>query len=76
MTTVLSFSNATNQEEFKARKAQIRDSIISILNSKRPEDLLKVEGKQYLKSEIKSAINSYFVDGEVQDVFYTSFQIN
>ncbi len=76
LNAVLKFSADANQEEFKSRKAQIRDSIISVLNSKRPEDLLKVEGKNYLKEEIKAAINSFFVDGSVTDVFYTSFQIN
>lgn len=73
---VLKFSKSSSEEEFKARKPQIRDAIISTLNSKRPEDLLKLEGKNYLKEEIKAAINSFLVDGHVVDVFYVSFQIN
>ncbi len=73
---VLKFSKNSNEEEFKRRKAQIRDAIITILNSKRPEDLLNVEGKGFLKEEIKSSINSFLVDGSVIDVFYVSFQIN
>ena len=76
LNTVLKFSKDSNQEEFKSRNAQIRDTVISILNSKRPEDILKVEGKAYLKEEIKAAINSFFVDGRVIDVYYTSFQVN
>ena len=73
---VLKFSKNSNEEEFKRRKAQIRDAIITILNSKRPEDLLNVQGKGFLKEEIKSSINSFLVDGSVIDVFYVSFQIN
>ena len=73
---VLKFSQDSNEEEFKARKPQIRDGIISILNSKRPADLLKAEGKAYLKEEIKAAINTFLVDGHVVDIFYVSFQIN
>lgn len=73
---VLKFSKSSNEEEFKRRKAQIRDSIITILNSKRPEDLLNVQGKGFLKEELKSSINSFLVDGSVIDVFYVSFQIN
>jgi len=73
---VLKFSKNSNEEEFKRRKAQIRDSIITILNSKRPEDLLNVQGKGFLKEEIKSSINSFLIDGSVIDVFYVSFQIN
>ena len=73
---VLKFSKDSKEEEFKARKPQIRDTIINILNSKRPEDLLKIEGKNYLKEEIKSTINSFLLDGHVMDVFYIGFQIN
>lgn len=76
LNAVLKFSLNSQEEEFKARKPQIRDSIISILNAKRPSDLLKREGKEYLKEEIKAAINTYLVDGKVIDVFYVGFQIN
>lgn len=76
LNTVLRFSADSNEGEFKARQPQIRDSIISILNSKRPADLLKKEGKEYLKEEIKSSINSFLIDGRVVDVYYVSFQIN
>lgn len=73
---VLKMSDDAKKEEFEARKPQIRDTIISILNTKRADDLLKKEGKDYLKEEIKSSINSYLVDGRVEDVYYISFQIN
>ncbi len=76
LSAVLKFNRDSNVEEFSSRKPQIRDAIISTLNSKRPEDLLKLEGKNYLKEEIKAAINSFLVDGAVIDVYYVSFQIN
>jgi flagellar FliL protein len=76
LNTVLKFSESSNEEEFKRRKAQIRDSIITTLNGKRPEDLLTVQGKNFLKEEIKASINSFLVDGHVIDVFLVSFQIN
>jgi flagellar protein FliL len=76
LSSVLKFSKTSNEEEFKARKPQIRDSIITIINSKRPEDLIKMEGKSYLKEEIKAAINSFLVDGKVIDIYYVGFQIN
>lgn len=76
LNAVLKFSKDSKEAEFNARKPQIRDTIISILNSKRPEDLLKIEGKSYLKEEIKAAINSFLVDGNVVDVYYVGFQIN
>lgn len=76
LNAVLKFSLESKPEEFEQRKPQIRDTIISILNSKRPEDLLATEGKSYLKEEIKGAINSFLIDGKVIDIFYVGFQIN
>ncbi len=73
---VLKMSDDAKAPEFEARKPQIRDTIISILNTKRPDDLLKKEGKSYLKDEIKASINSFLVDGRVEDIYYISFQIN
>lgn len=73
---VLKMSEDAKTPEFEARKPQIRDTIISILNTKRAEDLLKKEGKSYLKEEIKASINSFMVDGRVEDIYYISFQIN
>ena len=73
---VLKMSDDAKAAEFEARKPQIRDTIISILNTKRADDLLKKEGKSYLKEEIKASINSFLVDGRVEDIYYISFQIN
>lgn len=73
---VLKMSDDAKAAEFEARKPQIRDTIISILNTKRAEDLLKKEGKSFLKEEIKASINSFMVDGRVEDIYYISFQIN
>ena len=76
LNAVLKLSEKSEISEVEARKPQIRDTIISILNSKRPEDILKRDGKLYLKQEIKSAVNSFLVDGKVEDIFYVGFQIN
>lgn len=73
---VLKMSDSAKTAEFEARKPQIRDTIISILNTKRAEDLLKKEGKSFLKEEIKASINSFLIDGSVDDIYYISFQIN
>ncbi len=73
---VLKMSEGAKAAEFEARKPQIRDTIISILNTKRAEDLLKKEGKSFLKEEIKASINAFLVDGSVEDIYYISFQIN
>lgn len=76
MSIVLKFSKDTNEKEFKMRKAQMVDAVISILNAKKAEDLLHKEGKDYLKHEIKAAINSFLSEGRLLDLYYVSFQIN
>lgn len=72
----LKFSTDSQEKEYNARIPQIRDTIISTINTKRPEDLMSVDGKNFLKEELKSAINSFLVEGHVIDVYYVSFQIN
>lgn len=76
LNAVLKLSEDSEVSEVEARKPQIRDTIIGILNSKRPEDVLKRDGKLYLKQEIKSAINSFLIDGKIIDIFYVGFQVN
>ena len=76
MDAVLKFDSNHNKKEFEARMPQIRDVIISLLNSKRPRDLLDQNGKKFLKEEIKSSINNFIINGNVLDVYYVGFQIN
>ena len=76
LNAVLKMSQDSELTEIQSRKPQIRDTIISILNSKRPEDLLKRDGKIYLKEQIRSSINSYLIEGKVEDIYYVGFQIN
>lgn len=76
MDAVLKMSDDAKAAEFEARKPQIRDTIIGVLNTKRPEELLRREGKELLKEEIKGAINAFLIDGRVEDVYYIGFQIN
>ncbi len=73
---VLKFNKEAKKEEVDARKPQISDTIISMLNAKKPEELLKKEGKEYLKEEVKTSINNFLVDGQVTDIYYVGFQIN
>lgn len=76
LNVVLKMGEDSDLTEVEARKPQIRDTIIGILNSKRPEDILKRDGKLYLKEQIKSAINSFLIDGKVATTFFIGFQVN
>jgi flagellar protein FliL len=64
------------QAEVEARNPQLKDSVIRILNTKRAEDLLTADGKNYLKQEFLGAINPIMSqDTKVRDIYYTQFQV-
>ena len=72
----MKFSKTSKEDEFRGRKAQIRDTIITLINAKRSKDILKLDGKNSLKEEIKASINTFLIDGSVIDIYYIDFQVN
>jgi flagellar FliL protein len=67
--------NADTETELTQKMPQVRNTIIDLFNSKRPADLATSEGRNYLKDEIKNALNSFLVTGKVKGVFFTNFAI-
>lgn len=63
------------EAEITSKMAQVRNTIIDLFNSKRPGDLSAPEGRNYLREEIKNAINSFLVTGKVKAVYFTNFTI-
>ncbi len=63
------------ETEVGSKIPQVRNAIIDLFNSKRPSDLAAAEGREYLKEEIKNALNSFLVSGKVKGVFFTSFAL-
>jgi flagellar basal body-associated protein FliL len=59
--------------EVTSKMPEVRNVIIDLFNSKRPADLATAEGREYLKEEIKNAINGFMVSGKVRGVYFTSF---
>jgi flagellar protein FliL len=64
------------QQELNQKMAQARNSVIDLFNSKRPADLQSGEGRNFLKEEIKNALNSFLVSGKVKAVFFSNFAIS
>jgi flagellar FliL protein len=64
------------ESEVTAKMPQVRNAVIDLINSKRPGDLGTAEGRDYLKDEIKTALNSFMVAGKVQNVFFTNFSLS
>ncbi|WP_104696049.1 flagellar basal body-associated protein FliL [Helicobacter salomonis] len=62
-------------EEVKVKETAIKDTIIEILSSKSVEEISTLKGKNKLKEEIRSNINSFLIDGFVKNVFFTDFVI-
>jgi len=61
--------------ELTSKMPQVRNVIIDLFNSKRPADLATAEGRDYLKDEIRNAINGFLISGKVKGVFFTNFSL-
>ena len=64
------------ESEVSQKMAQVRNAIIDLFNSKRPSDLVHSEGRDYLKEEIRAALNGFIVSGKVKGVFFTNFALS
>ena len=63
------------ENEVSSKMPQVRNAIIDLINSKRVNDLASPEGRDYLKEEIRTALNSFLVNGKVKGVFFTNFAV-
>jgi len=63
------------EAEFKAKEPQVRNTVIDVLNSKRPSDLATSDQRDFLKDELKDAFNK-FMTNKVEGVFFTNFALS
>ncbi len=56
-------------------KALIRDTILSVLATAQPEELLRVEGKRRLKEELLKALQERVPQLAVANVYFTEFLV-
>lgn len=68
-------SDETSQE-LTQKMPQVRNSIIDLFNSKRPTDLQTGEGRNFLKEEIRNALNSFLVTGKIKGIFFSNFSVS
>jgi flagellar FliL protein len=52
-----------------------RDRIVSILNSKKYEDIETIQGKLFLKDQIVTALNGILHTGSVKEVYFNDFVV-
>ncbi len=64
------------ENEINLKMPEVRNAVIDLFNSKKPADLATADERDYLKEEIKNALNSFLVNGKVKAVFFTNFAIS
>lgn len=70
---VFEISNDTVKIELDKRLIQIRDLLIMLFSSKTYSQIETQDGKEFLRTEIKNAVNGYLTSGKVLNVYFTQF---
>ncbi|MCL5256773.1 MAG: flagellar basal body-associated FliL family protein [Chloroflexi bacterium] len=63
------------QSEHVAELPRIEDAITSVLTSKTSQELITSDGKEKLKTELKSVIGGIIKENKVRDIYFTQFII-
>jgi len=71
----LELKNQTISEQMRAQLPRVKDTLLTILSSKKFEDINTVEGKSDLRTEIATTIDTLFSKGAVTNVYFTEFVI-
>ncbi len=61
--------------EVESRVAQVRDTTILLLSSKRLADISDFEGKALLKDDLRERVNATMKSGRVESVLFTEFVV-
>lgn len=62
-------------EEVNKRMPQIRDAILLLIGNKTFEELQDIQGKNQVKAELKSKINSFLKTGKINNIYLTDFVV-
>jgi len=62
-------------EEIKQKMARVRNVIIDLFNSKRASDLQTTTGREFVREEIKGALNQFLKSGVVNDVYFVNIAV-
>jgi flagellar FliL protein len=66
-------TNVELQTELNKRRAQLRDITISVIGSKKFDDLNTQDKRRELKNDIMERINSILIDGQIKEIAFTEF---
>lgn len=71
----LELDKDSTQEEVNKRMPQIRDAILLLISNKTFAELQDIQGKNQVKAELKSKINSFLKTGSVNNIYLTDFVV-
>ena len=71
----LELDRETTLDEANKRMPQIRDAILLLIGNKTYEELQDIQGKNQIKAEVKSRINSFLKTGKVNNVYLTDLVV-
>ena len=71
----LGVSPASAYQQLDMQYPKLRDAVIEILSSKRVEELDSPEDREFVKDDIRFAVNRMLVRGEVLKVYFSEFII-
>ncbi|MGE4400895.1 MAG: flagellar basal body-associated protein FliL [Desulfobulbus sp.] len=71
----LELDKNNTQEEVNKRMPQIRDAILLLIGNKTFDELQDLQGKNQVKAELKSKINSFLKTGKIKNVYLTDFVV-
>jgi len=72
---VIETSNKDLLKEFEIQNAELRDRIIKIIITKKPNEILSADGLQNLRQEIIAAISDVIDTDEITNLFFIDYII-
>lgn len=75
MQVAFEMNTSEGKLEIESRVAQVRDTTILLLSSKRLSDISDFEGKALLKDDLRDRVNSLLKNGRVESVLFTEFVV-
>jgi len=73
VTVAIEVLNPAAKNEVVKLKPKIRDFVVVILSSKTYEQIESVDGRDFLREEIRNKINGYLTRGQINNVYFTQF---
>jgi len=75
MTIDLELDNEELESEVKKRLPQVRDSILTILPTKRFDDISSAKGKTALRDQMLERINGLLARGQITNIYFKEFVV-